>query len=646
MTLVWVLLLMMVVLGGGGRAAEIEGHSAAGKVRLLVATSATGTGSNLTVGVQFLMAPGWKIYWRTPGDAGYPPRMDWSGSRNIGVPTVFWPAPKRFTLSGLQNHGYEKEVVLPVALPVLSPGEPVHLSLAVDYLACAETCVPMAVALAADVPAGLGTPTEGAKEISRFMALVPGDGTSDGLALEKAEVWTITEGASPPGISVLVRSKTPLVAPDVFVESAEEIASFDAPRRVESLDGIFTRIDIPVVPGTLQGELVGSPLTITVTDGARSMEVSGVRPSLMPVQSSPLRLSSWLALVSMLGVAFVGGLILNVMPCVLPVLSIKVLGVLGHGGGDRQQVRTAFLASAAGILVSFLALALVAIAFKAAGQAVGWGLQFQNPVFLAVMILLLLLFALNLWGVFEIRLPSGLLLAGGNGKPHTFVGHFLSGAFATLLATPCSAPFLGTAVGFALAQGAPEILAIFSMLGMGMALPFLVLATWPGMAQCLPKPGRWMLWVKKAMAVALLGTALWLGSILSGPWSNSAKSDSGAVPWVPFNLQEIDRLVQQKNVVFVDVTADWCITCKVNKLAVVEQGEVAAHLTQPGIVAMKADWTKPDEAITQYLKGFGKYGIPFNVVYGPGAPQGIVLSEVLTTAGVLEALRLAKGIRP
>ncbi|HLO77012.1 MAG TPA: thioredoxin family protein, partial [Magnetospirillum sp.] len=312
-------------------------------------------------------------------------------------------------------------------------------------------------------------------------------------------------------------------------------------------------------------------------------------------------------------------------------------------GAARGHVRAAFLASAAGIVASFLALAGAAVAVKAAGQAVGWGIQFQQPGFLAVMIALLLAFAANLWGAFEIRLPSALMNVGPSGVAHhTLLGHFLSGAFATLLATPCSAPFLGTAVGFALARGAGEIAAIFAALGLGMSVPYLAVALWPDLARRLPKPGAWMVTVKKVMGVALAATALWLGSVLAAQTGLTTAAPPAAgktdIAWKSFDLTAVRQAVAEGKVVFVDVTADWCITCKVNKAAVVDRGAVAARLTGGGVVPMRADWTRPDDGIARYLASFDRFGIPFNAVYGPGAPDGIALSELLTEAEVLAAL--------
>jgi suppressor for copper-sensitivity B len=609
-----------------------------GKVRLIAATTATGDAASLKMGLHFRLKPGWKIYWRTPGDAGYPPKVTWAGSTNMGEPTISWPAPKRFQLAGLQNHGYSGEVVLPLDVPVARPGQAVTAVAGLDYLACAKICVPMQASLRLELPAGAARPSAFVHDIGRFAALVPGDGARHGLAVEKLEAMGDGDASK---LRVSVRASEPLESPDLFVEPAE-IASFDAPRVTLTDGGRRAVLEAGVAKGSLRQKLAGTPLTLTVVDGNRSLQAE-----MAPQPGTATPQGDGAALVPMLLVALLGGLILNLMPCVLPVLSIKVLGALSHGGAERGHVRASFLASAAGIVTSFLALAAAAVALKTAGQAVGWGIQFQQPVFLAVMITLLALFAANLWGAFEIRLPAALMNVGPGGVAHhTLLGHFLSGAFATLLATPCSAPFLGTAIGFALARGPSEIVAIFASLGIGMAVPYLAMAGWPDLARRLPKPGAWMVTVKKAMGVALAATALWLGSILAtqtGVLGLAAPVQDGktAVAWVPFDPAALRQAVADGKVVFVDVTADWCITCKVNKATVVERGEVAKRLNNAGAVPMRADWTTPDDGIARYLASFNRYGIPFNAVYGPGAPDGIALSELLTEAEVLAALERA-----
>ncbi len=342
-------------------------------------------------------------------------------------------------------------------------------------------------------------------------------------------------------------------------------------------------------------------------------------------------------------------------------------------------------------------MALGAIALKFAGIAVGWGIQFQAPLFLVVMAGIVVLFAANLFGLFEIPLPgfAGETARLGNGK--SLGGAFATGAFATLLATPCSAPFLGTAIGFALSRGVGEILAVFAVLGLGLAMPYLLVAAWPRIATGLPRPGAWMVVLRRVLGVILLLTALWLLSVLwvvagmgatiaisillagvlgalvlrraaprmaRSAWTltalflvvalvvpgvmgedaptkaNLAMEDAG-ITWQPFDKVRLLNHVAEGRVVFVDVTADWCVTCKVNKALEIDRGEVAARLKGVGVIAMRADWTRPNDKIAAYLRSFGRFGIPFNAVYGPAAPSGIVLSELLTESEVLAAMESA-----
>jgi suppressor for copper-sensitivity B len=371
-------------------------------------------------------------------------------------------------------------------------------------------------------------------------------------------------------------------------------------------------------------------------------------------------------------------------------------------------VRASFLASAAGIMAAFLVLAAVAVGLKGLGMAVGWGIQFQQPLFLTAMAVVLSLFAYNLLGFFEILLPSPLqrLASLGQGPghrvlEHTLAGHFLAGAFATLLATPCSAPFLGTAVGFALARGAGEIFLIFATLGLGLALPYLAIALMPALATRLPRPGPWMLTLRRILALALAGTALWLLSVLAvqvglgptlgvgalllalgivlglgharragrlpvpalaGALAVAAFALPALVPardaaavaeerrpalaeaaWGELDLGLIPALVAEGKVVFVDVTADWCLTCQVNKRLVLDQSDMRARLRSDAVVAMRGDWTLPSAEISRYLESFGRYGIPFDAVYGPGLPDGLALPELLTTDAVVQAMERAAG---
>ena len=665
-------------------------------VRLISATSAVGTSSDLRAGLEFTLEPHWKTYWRSPGDAGFPVTVDWAGSRNVAAAEMSWPAPHRISVSGLETFGYENQVVLPVAVHLQTPGQPAVLNAKVNYLACSEICIPRDAQLTLELPAGTAAPTDYAQLINRFLAQVPGDGARLGMTLDRVELGGTAEH---PTLEVDGFSEvTPFEKPDAIVEGPSGFY-FSAPTVDIADGGRRVRFEIPITVDKGAPSLKDAALTLTLVDGVRGLEqklVAGVgihspgssaTGRLQPVGSASL-------LITMLLVALLGGLILNVMPCVLPVLSLKLLGLIGHDGEDRRHVRLGFLASAAGILVAFAGLAAVLVALKGMGSAVGWGIQFQQPWFLIAMMLLLTLFAANLWGWFEIPVPAVIGRLAGVGSHTTLAGQFGTGVFATLLATPCSAPFVGTAVAFALAHGWVEIFAIFLALGVGFAAPYLLVAAVPALGRLLPRPGAWMIWLRHILGLLLAGTAAWLLTVLAGSlgatavwvivglllamavvlWavhrlpqalrpaspiavialalaafvvptqiatSRTAPAAAPAGFWKPFDEPAIARLVGEGKTVFVDVTADWCVTCIVNKRLILESTAVKARLTAPGVVTMQADWTRPSDSIARFLAANNRYAIPFNAVYGPGAPNGIVLPELLTESAVLDALTKA-----
>ena len=677
---------------GSGRA-EPGAWTKAGPVEARLVSSVQGVGAlkTLPLGLEVRLEPGWKTYWRSPGDAGFAPRLDWTGSGNLAKADIAYPAPHRFTVLGFETAGYDAEVLFPITAVPAEPGKPVDLSLNAELLVCSSICVPQTVTLDLSIPAGPAEPGPSANDIARAQSQVPGDGRASGLTITSVRA----EGSA---LEVEVTSRETLVSPDLFVETDPPV-SFPAPKRSFSDNDQRVRLRLDAADAQPGLNLAGRPMTLTLVDGARSMETS-VTAEAGLIGSAAGGAGASKGLAAMLGVALLGGLILNLMPCVLPVLSLKLLSIVQHGGRAPAAVRAGFLASAAGILVSFLALAGALVAVKAAGGAVGWGIQFQQPLFLVFMVVLVTLFAANLWGVFEVPLPRAIADRLGGSEGHGLGGQFATGAFATLLATPCSAPFLGTAVGFALAGGPLEVFAIFAALGVGLALPYLLVATFPGIARLMPRPGRWMVALRRVLGAALALTAVWLLSVLmvqvgevaalavavlmgglvvalwlgrrlqsSARWAGPALAgllalvafaipaafgpSAGAAPtvsdattrWVPFAERAIRDEVSAGRVVFVDVTADWCITCQANKKLVLNRGEVAKRLDGAGLVAMRADWTRPDDGIARYLASHGRYGIPFNIVYGPGAPEGIALPELLTESVVLEALDRARGGR-
>jgi suppressor for copper-sensitivity B len=677
--------------------AWIDGPKA--DIRLVSAATAVGDMDSIPLGVEVRLDKGWKTYWRSPGDAGIPPQVAWDGSANLSGTEFYWPAPVRFHYFDLETFGYKDRVVFPVEARVASVGEAVSLRAQVDLLVCDDVCIPHSYEAALDLPSGPAIPSDFANLIDQYRNQVPGDGSRAGLMFEGAEV---SGAPAKPLIRAAFRADAPFQSPDLLIEGHED-AVFSNPE-FEYRDGgrlVMASITAEDIFGEGKPvDLQSAPLTLTLIDGPRNIEASTTpKPDgLAGVDLGGLEL---VTLLSVMALALVGGLILNLMPCVLPVISIKLLSVVGHGGGDPKQVRLGFLATTAGIIVSFLALASLAVGVKSTGLAVGWGIQFQHPLFVVALVVVLTLFAANMWGLFEVRLPvrvTDAAVAAGHGN--SLAGQFFQGAFATVLATPCTAPFLGTSIGFALSRGPFEIYAIFAALGVGMALPFILVALFPALATKLPKPGPWMNALKKVLALVLLATAVWLLSVMAAQVSLAAAlvvaalmaaifamfalrarktvNERGAglasavavavllaflapsalpalglggrdvasfaardANWQPFDLAAIPALVAEGKVVFVDVTADWCITCQVNKKRVVDTDDVTAAFERGDVVLMRADWTRPDEGIARYLASFGRFGIPFNVIYGPDAPQGVVLPELLSADAVTGGLAQA-----
>ena len=672
-------------LAGPARAAVsdavIEGPVEA---RLVTAEDGVAPGAaTLSAGLQLTLEEGWKTYWRSPGEVGTPPEVAWDGSENVEAVELLWPAPTRFRAFGIENFGYADEVVFPLRVTLAEPGAPAALRAAVSLLVCSDICVPLDLALALDLLSGAGVDAASGALIAEAAARVP-DAEAAGLA---AGVAHLDAGAAT--LTVTARSDRPLTAPDVFPE----------------LDGVaFGAPDIRLGEGgrTLWAELPilaagddAAGLRLTVTDGGRAGTLE--TPLVATPLSPPFALErivpgagelAWIALL-----ALMGGLVLNAMPCVLPVLSIKLSSAMHAHAQEPARVRRGFLVSALGVLAFMWTLAAATILARALGVTVGWGLQFQNPVFLAAMIALLGLFAANMLGLYEIALPQSWTTALARGEARGgYGGDLATGAFAAILATPCSAPFLGTAVAFALAGRALDVAVVFTALGLGLAAPYLAVAVRPSLVRAMPRPGRWMVAAKAVLGLLLLLTAGWLVWVLVGvaggrvaglvvaalalalvllwqaprlpraalgvalagalagalaapaaiaPGSREMAEGPGATAWRPFDRAAIASLVSTGEVVFVDVTADWCLTCKANKALVLDRGEVAAALAGDAVTPMRADWTRPDPAISRYLEANGRFGIPFNAVYGPGTPDGIVLPELLSSAAVLDALDAA-----
>ncbi|HIF9356842.1 TPA: protein-disulfide reductase DsbD family protein [Photobacterium damselae] len=623
----------------------------------------------------------WKTYWRSPGEGGTAPSINWELSSNLNSVDWHWPLPKRYEFLGVETLGYKHDVIFPMTFHLDDMNKPVFLSGKLTMSSCTSICVLTDYELSLDFnPEKLVPSVDAMVLYNKGNSLVPKPSTA-------VELTQVSYDEAKKIVSIVATNKAGWTNPDVFVDGQSKPVkqtSFLTPKIDVSGEQLIAQVPVSSWFGT--PKLVGEPLSVTITDKDIAVELSKV------ADNKPVIALQNDSLLKVIGLALLGGLILNIMPCVLPVLGMKLSSVISAKGLERRQIRAQFIASALGILVSFWLLAGFLALLKVSGQALGWGVQFQSPWFIGAMMLITGLFAANMLGLFEIRLSSNtntwLATRGGN----SYGGHFVQGMFATLLATPCSAPFLGTAVAFALGANYLTLFAIFTALAVGMAAPWLLIALFPQLANVLPKPGMWMNTVKTIFGLMMLVTSLWLLSLMANFFSlkivivigvialalllsqlwrikgkratlltvgfliivtaigliiGSLTADKWAKPlpqdhhWTPLNVEQIKQDVAQGKTVFVDVTADWCITCKANKVGVILQEPVYSALDQENIVLMRGDWTKPSDYVTNFLQSHGRFGVPFNIVYGPAAPNGIELPVILTSEQVLDALKQA-----
>lgn len=615
---------------------------------------------------------GWKTYWRSPGEGGVAPSIAWRGAE----PTVNWqwPTPQRFDVAGITTQGYRGDVSFPLQIRAPASGT---LSGVLTLPTCSNVCI------LTDYPFSLDLSAPAAPGFAHDYAKAQGT-----LPLRQGLTDALTAGYRAGELQLTAVRKAGWDNPALYLDDAQD-ASFAKPALRVAGETLTATVPVSDAWGERAPDLRGRMLSLVLADSGIAQESRVTVGQSAPGITPPPPVALWQAIL----MALAGGFILNLMPCVLPVLGMKLGSVLQSHGRDRLQVRRQFLASAAGVIVSFLALALMMTALRAGNQALGWGIQFQSPWFIGIMALVMVLFSASLFGLFEIRLPSGLTTRlathGGQGVG----GHFWQGAFATLLATPCTAPFLGTALAVALAAPLPVLWGIFLALGIGMSLPWLLIAAWPAIALRLPRPGRWMNRLRVVLGLLMFGSALWLlsllalhigrpltlmlaaliiagliiatgirygwrragitvsllivlcGGVLLGTSLTAGKQTlRDRIVWQPLSEAAIQQALAERKRVFVDVTAEWCVTCKANKYNVLLRDEVQAALSAPDVVALRGDWTRPSTKITAFLNRRGSAAVPFNQIYGPGLPEGRVLPALLSRDAVLDTLNASKGV--
>ena len=723
------------------------------EAELVADVSGAAPGQAFTAGLRLKLEPHWHVYWKNPGDAGLPVSLDWKLPAGVTAGPILWPYPERIAVAPLMDYGYEGEVLLPVRVevPKTAKGK-LALQAKAKWVVCKDICLPGSADLKLDLPvAAAAVPNAGTTALFAKAAAALPRATSEWKFSALATDSAIVVVAAPPAGGVVTSM--------VFFPEESDVVEYAAPQKFYPVKGGFALQTRPVPPeeegakgpDSLLGVVVAEPgfgdakaveirvalvrgkalptaLAAPVEVAAKSHPESpegtagGLEGAIVPPApgeaaigpvASPAGAAVPVAapttlLLSLFG-AFVGGLILNLMPCVLPVLSLKIFDFVKRAGESRWKVFSHGLTFTAGVLASFWVLAGVLLILRSSGAGLGWGFQLQSPVFLMILCVLFTFFALSLFGVFEIG--ATFTRFGGQQSKDGWTGSFMAGVTATVVATPCTAPYMGSAMGYAFTQPAYYAMLVFTFVGLGMASPYILLSGFPQLMRFLPKPGAWMETLKQFMGFPLLATAIWLAWVLGqqagvdaliallfllllsgmaawilGKWTPmyqsgrtrtfgmigaavvflpaffyvlthldnfitskpravSAEGGSGTamvehgIAWEVFSEERLAELLKQGKPVFIDFTADWCLSCKVNERVAFSSKEVQAKFRELGIVALKADWTLRDEKIARALAGYGRNSIPLYVVYaGEEEASPNLLPEVLSPGILLDAL--------
>jgi thiol:disulfide interchange protein/DsbC/DsbD-like thiol-disulfide interchange protein len=649
-------------------------------VELLPLDNSVQPGGKSLIGLHFTLDKGWHVYWVNAGDSGEPPSIKWTLPAGVTVGAMQFPSPRRLPLGPLMDFGYEDEVLFPMTLSAdssLKAPSTAPLAAHVNWLVCREVCIPGKADLAVPLQVTAEKPTaDPARQtlFDHFRSRLPRALPSGSQAVF---------AATPSGFTLALKGH-PAAGAQFFPLNESQLKNA-APQPVREADG---GLEISLARDeNFKAQLTQLNGVLVLGDGT-AYEIHAP-PGALPGAGAGVSAAGLLKLLRFTSLAFLGGVVLNLMPCVFPVLFIKGLSLVESSRHDESRVRAHGLVYTLGILVSFWVVVGLLLGLRAGGRQLGWGFQFQSPGFVAVMALLLFFLGLSLAGMFEIGLTvtnTGSSLAARQG----YAGSFFTGVLAVIVATPCTAPFMGAAIGFALAQSAAEAFAVFTALALGLAVPYVLLTFYPQWMRYLPRPGAWMEVLKQATAVPIFGTVIWMvwlfgsaagvdalaallvaflllgiaGWILgrwparrlasvfavsvivlavAAPlyalWKFPAGEEKTAAKrgWEPYSGAALAQYRAQGRPVFVDFTARWCLSCQVNERAVLDQGDVQRRLHSSGIVLVRADWTKRDEAIASALNELGRDGVPTYVLYPPGQPA-LVLPEVFTPGIVLGAL--------
>ena len=693
-------------------------------VALVSDVSSVQPGQSVTVALRLTLDKGWHTYWINPGDAGLPVKATWTLPTGVTIGALRFPTPHLTPQPPLMSYGYENEVFVLAELRVPSNaavGSTIRITGKADWLACADLCLPATGPLSLTLPVSAaastaGTTHAGAIAATRAQLPTPSEGWQvSGFTLDSGYVVAVI-----PASGVAATLTTPY-----FFSDRSDVLEYALPQHVaragDTLFIALPRAKFAKTPASALHGVLAADVTaatqrswqlatnvtadmpaalraraITLLAGATAQSVGGAAestPTVEPAAAIPDPAAD-MSLVVAIGFAFIGRLLLNLMPCVFPVLSVKVLALLEHGGGNAARGRRHGLAFGAGVLLSFWLLAGVLMALRAGGERLGWGFQLQSPVVVALLALLMFALALNLSGVFEIGLT--LTQLGAKGAGTGYGDSLLTGVLAVLVAAPCTAPFMGAALGFALVQPAVVGMLVFTALGLGLALPFVILASAPQLLRFLPRPGAWLETLKQLFAFPLYATVVWLLWVFgqqagvdalavmllalivfalgAWTWARGVRFDRGVTRlaaaglmlgavtisalsatrmtrptavatvtpgWEAWSAQRVSELRKEGRPIFVDFTAAWCLSCQVNERVALRTQSVERAFSSANVALLRADWTSRDSSITNVLASFGRSGVPLYVLYPAGTGAASILPAVLSPGIVVDAVRKA-----
>ena len=645
------------------------------KVRLISSKTSSDNMESLILGLEYQLEPGWKTYWKSPGGGGFPQMIEWNNSTNINELKIDWPTPKEFEILGLTSLGYEDKVIFPLRINLKNKNVLTEINLQINYLVCKDICIPGNANLYLKILPGKGEYTDFFYDIEKTKSSLPIED------INLSPIFNLNTKAiinsNKVQIQIIAESHENFINNKIFIHTP-----FGLPvvQQTNKYSFNLKKIDSKFVFDADQFSKKNFPIEVLISD--QNHNFNFIENISLEENSFEVNINK--SILHILLISLLGGFILNLMPCVFPVLSIKLLSVLNT---KSENIRLSFIYTAIGIITSFLLLALFFLILKQTQISIAWGMQFQDQYFLIFILLILTFFCLNTLGLFEIELPilirQSKIFDKGSGF---FTKNFFNGLFATLLATPCTAPFVGTAVTIAFTQTSFILFLVFLFMGLGMSIPYILVSIFPKTILILPKSGRWTVYTKYFLSILLIATIIWVLNILlnffneffivfflitlfflfiiyrfnylkytatiiliiglfsipSLSFFDQNKKIINDEKWVNFIDANIPELIKNNEIIFIDITADWCATCQFNKLNVLETKKIKNIFDQNNIVLVRADWTKPNKLIDDYLKKYNKFGIPFNAFFSSKYSEGIILSEILSEKEIINTLEIIK----